>query len=141
MAPMVGPSRESVLLALSKHQPPAELRLSIGCPSPEATITWEGGLYRLSRLVMNQEKARKLGEERQSRGENFMPEHTWSCLEPQVIVETPSRKRFALYLERLPGWDPPKWPLPPLAELVPEDPQPDQATRPGLFARLFGKRG
>lgn len=139
MAPMVGPSRASVLSALSRHRPPAELRLSIGCPSPEATITWEGGMYRLSRLVMNEEKARRLGEERLGRGESFMPEHTWQCLEPQVIVETPSRQRFALYLARMPGWDPPAWPLPSLAELVPEEPPPER--RPGLVGRLLGRRG
>lgn len=91
MAPYIGPSREQVLRWLRSANPASRLPITLGVYAPQAIIDRDDKRWILCPLELDDEAARKAGEEARSNGEPWMPEMQWDFLEksaPLVAAET-----------------------------------------------------
>jgi len=93
MAPFQGPSQEELIALLKKTSPQRFQPVTLGRYAPQAVVEFSNGLWTLSPLTINQEKAKAAGKAALKRGESWMPEMEWQFLEkgePQIAASATS---------------------------------------------------
>ena len=104
MAPFIGPDRDALLRLLALSSP--TLPITLGHMQPQATVTHEGGVWRITALTIDQEAAGRAGREALAAGRNWMPENEWQFLRPdRVLVEAASKDEFVAAIRKM------KWKL------------------------------
>ncbi len=97
MAPFVGPSREALLRLLDARRP--KLPITLGHMRPQATVTLDDGVWRVTALEIDAAAARRAGETALASSGMWMPEMEWRFLRPtRVLVEARSKEDFVAQL-------------------------------------------
>ncbi len=100
MAPFVGPTRDALVRMLERRAP--RLPITLGHMTPQATVTCDGGVWRLVALAIDREAARRAGAEAIARGDGWMPEQEWQFLAPgRVLVEATTKDDFIAQLRAM----------------------------------------
>jgi len=93
MAPFIGPTREALLQLLDARSP--KLPITLGHMMPQAEVTLDGGVWRITALAIDDAAARRAGQKALASGGNWMPEMEWRYLRPaRVLVEASSKEDF-----------------------------------------------
>jgi hypothetical protein len=100
MAPFIGPDRDALLRLLAAPNP--TLPITLGHMTPQATVTHEGGVWRIVALAMDHEAAGQAGRAALASGNNWMPEHEWRFLGPdRVLVEAATKDAFVAAIRKM----------------------------------------
>lgn len=100
MAPFIGPDREALVKLLDAWRP--KLPITLGHMMPQATVTHDDGVWRITALAIDDEAARRAGTEALAAGRMWMPEMEWQFLRPtRVLVESTSKDDFIAAIRKM----------------------------------------
>jgi hypothetical protein len=93
MAPFIGPTRDALLALLEARSP--KLPITLGHMMPQAEVTLDAGVWRITALAIDDAAARRAGQEALASGGMWMPEMEWRFLRPvRVLVEASSKEEL-----------------------------------------------
>ena len=93
MAPFIGPTRDALVAMLEARKP--ALPITLGRMTPQAEVTLDGGVWRITALELDDAAARRAGQEALASGAMWMPEMEWQFLRPtRVVVEATTKDDF-----------------------------------------------
>jgi hypothetical protein len=103
MAP-VAPLGKKGLIKLIQKGP---LPVWFGSPHPHHAVIEQDGVFRLRKLEIDQEEARRDSERARAAGESWMPEHYYALGKPvgAIVLEAPSLKALLGKIEAHPWPD------------------------------------
>jgi hypothetical protein len=88
----------------------ARLPVTFGSPHPHMGVAVQDGVFRLRKLVINQEKARADSEAARAARRSWQPEHYYALGEPigEVTLEAPTLNELIAKIEAYEPW-PANW--------------------------------
>jgi hypothetical protein len=80
--------------------------LTFGSPHPHMGVAEQDGVFRLRKLVINQEKAKADSEAARAARRSWMAEHYYALGEPigEVMIEAPTLKELIAKIEAYEPW-------------------------------------